>query len=184
VIERQSSLRRFKLLFLVIVSATASCAKTNEKPSIPTAPTKISPTVDAQLDANQLVKLLVREPERVASFLDIEFLNLLTRAGGDDPTDIDFAAQLRAVIAAVPEDCDLRFEQDEGYSAISIPPPMTDQSPEQCALIETAVEGLRKGEEVLVYCRRKTAPKDSEAQDELLFGLNLFRGHIRAWRTR
>jgi hypothetical protein len=180
-----SLVHRTGMFFLAAVATTASCARQNAKVSAfsPTAESDVPPVVteDATQDPVRVVKWLLDHPERVDAMLDTEFLRLLTRAQGDDSTGIDFAAQLRGIATAVPRDCELHFERDEGYSAIAIPPPMNDQSKEQVALIEKAAEGLREGEEVLVYCRQATVREEVGSTGELLFGVNVFQGHIRAW---
>jgi hypothetical protein len=204
---------------------SVSCAGTTRNEETSKAVSEPAPIVNApttaiheasavqQSDSIQTVKMLIREPNRVNAMMDIDFLRLLIRADGGDPKAIDFAAGLRDVIEAKPLDCDLWFEEEEGYTAIAIHPPMSDQSPEQCALITAAIDGLKAGREVMVYCRQNIRYEECEEIDEaggdiadsenagdtaelsvqptcevyenemdnLLFGVNLFRGRIRAW---
>lgn len=168
----------FGLMTVVVFFAVVACGTTTAGAPISATPIQTDPAIDSLQDPIQLVKALLDDPEHIASMMDTDFLRLLFRAQGDDPKDVDFAAQLRAVVQAVPKDCQLQFVRDTGYSAIAVPPPMNDQSPEQSALIEAAIDGLREGEEVLVYCRRTTL-----RERVLLFGLNLFHGRIRGWMT-
>ncbi len=159
-----------------------------------------------QPDAAASVRLLLKEPTRARAMMDTDFIDLMIRADGGDPKTVDFAAGFERMIAAIPKDCVFHFQEDKGYSAVAVAPPMSDQSPQRQALIAEVIDNLKAGSEVLVYCTRMIQTEEcdeadeneddelqsnlvasdscvprEEQQDELLFGVNLYRGKIRAW---
>jgi hypothetical protein len=141
------------------------------------------------------VLLLVREPDRIASSLDMDFVHLLDRAQDEAPsaTREELALRVRSLFADLPAQCDLGVRVDSGYTSVALPPPMEGQSQEQVALIESAIRGLQAGQEVAAFCRAnrvdsKVPREGSASTDDLwLFAVNVSlqsgQWRLRAWRS-